>query len=169
MPKSVCANGRGKERDRQFPVIREPPCRATGKRDEGTHLDKVELDLLLGEARPVVLSGLLLLEHQAQVLSGKSPLDLLDLGEQVQVKLVRLGLNLERGGGRRRDGGVSGEGDVGGGEGEGVRGVELGDGDGEEDDVLLGFVLAVEKGVLSEGPAACEAWVDDECGSKCWD
>lgn len=64
---------------------------------------------------------------------------------------------------------MSGEGDVGGGEGEGVRGVELGDGDGEEDDVLLGFVLAVEKGVLSEGPAACEAWVDDECGSKCWD
>ena len=109
-----------------------------------THLDKLKLGLLLGETGPELLLRLLLPQHETEVLARERLLDLLDfdLGEEVERKLVRLGLDLGRGSGGRGRSRVSTEGNGGGRDGEGVRGVELGNVDSQEDDILLSFGCA---------------------------
>ena len=86
--------------------------RYTAQANGAAYLEEVQLDLLLGEPGPVVLLGLLLLENETEVLAGEGALQLLNLGEQVKLELVGLGLDLGCGGSSSGRGRVAREGDV---------------------------------------------------------
>lgn len=58
--------------------------------DEGnsTYLDEVELDLLLGQSRPVVFLCFDLFENETQRFAGERSLDFLDVGKEIELQLV---------------------------------------------------------------------------------
>jgi hypothetical protein len=95
-------------------------------------LEEVKPLGLLEQAGPVLLAELLLLELELDVLGGVVGLGLLDVNLGVELKLEVV-FALQSGGG-------AGEGEGGGLEVElEIRGGDIGDGDGEVDEVLGGF------------------------------